>query len=464
MFKKLPYEDLERRIQELEQAESARKRVEEALRESEDRFHAVFEGSRDALFIADTSGRLRYVNQAACELTGYTKADLLNMCIPDLHALEDLHDFNLFFDSAISTDSLTSKVDSPRKGGIRVPVELRSTAVTIGNKTYIHIIARDISERKQTEEVLRNSELKFRQLFDPAPSGIYEVDFTNGRFTQVNSLICEYTGYSREELLTMTPLDILDEKSQQLFFERLEKFGKGEPVPENPEYCIKNKNGTSRWVQLNNQFSYKEGLVTGATVVAHDMSERKQAEDALRKSEALFKLITDHTSALVSIHDSAGNYIFASPSYEQLGYQPEELIGQSGFTMVEKEDIGRFLHYLEKVRTEKISRGLLNYRLKDKKGKFHDYQGSFDPVFKADRSLERIICVGEDITELKKAQAEKIEALTLAAETQKLALVGQIAGKMAHDFNNILGVIMGNAELALFDCPHDRTKNAEIDF
>ena len=452
MSNKLSYEDLEKRIQALEQAEAAHRQTRKALRESEDRFHAVFEGSQDAVFIADKYAQVTHINQAACKLTGYTKEELLKRRIPDLHV------FNPFLDKILKGDSLTSKTDILRKDGVSVPVEFTGTAVTIGDKTYLHILIRDITERKQTEDVLRNSERKFRQLFDHAPSGIYEVDFTNGRFTQVNSLICEYTGYSREELLTMTPLDILDEESRCLFFERVEKFGRGENVPTNPEYCIKNKNGTRRWVQLNNQFSYTGGLVTGATVVAHDISERKQAEDALKKSEALFKSITDHTSALVSIHDAAGTYIFASPSHEQLGYQAEELMGQSGFTLVEKEDIGRLLQYLEKARTEKISKGLLNYRLKDKAGNLHDYRGAFDPVFKKDGSLEKIVCVGEDITELKKVQAEKIEALTLAAETRKLALVGQIAGKMAHDFNNILGVIMGNAELALLDCPHIKTR------
>ncbi|MDA8134006.1 MAG: PAS domain S-box protein [Desulfobacteraceae bacterium] len=459
MSKKLSYEDLEKRILALEQAEAARLQDRQALQESEDRFHAVFEGSKDAVFIIDTSAQVIHVNQAACKLTGYSREELLKKSITDLHV------FDPFFDKVLKGDSLTSKTDIRRKDGISVPVEFTGTAVSINGKICRHILVRDITEHKQKEDVLRNSEQKFRQLFDHAPSGIYEVDFTNGRFTQVNSLICEYTGYSREELLTMTPLDILDEDSRHLFFERLEKFGRGESVPANPEYCIKNKNGTRRWVQLNNQFSHTGGLVTGATVVAHDISERKQAEDALKNSEALFKSITDHTSALVSIHDAAGTYLFASPSHEQLGYQPEELMGQSGFTMVEKQDIGRLLQYLEKLRTEKIAKGLLNYRLKDKAGNLHDYRGAFDSVFKKDGSLEKIVCVGEDITELKKAQTEKIEALTLAAETQKLALVGQIAGKMAHDFNNILGVIMGNAELALFDCPHIKTqKTLELIF
>jgi len=186
--------------------------------------------------------------------------------------------------------------------------------------------------------------------------------------------------------------------------------------------------------------------------------ERKQVEEALRNSEELFKLITENTSSLVSIHNANTDYIYASPSHEQLGFKPEELIGKSGFTMVEEEDITPLLEHLGTAKNKNISKAFLDYRLKDKNGGIHHFRGSFDAVLKPNGSIERIICVGEDITKLKKAQVEKVEALSLAAEAEKLALVGQIAGKMAHDFNNILGVVMGNAELALLECPHDQTR------
>jgi len=74
--------------------------------------------------------------------------------------------------------------------------------------------------------------------------------------------------------------------------------------------------------------------------------ERKQVEEALRNSEELFKLITENTSSLVSIHNANADYIYASPSHEQLGFKPEELIGKSGFTMVEEEDITPLLEHL----------------------------------------------------------------------------------------------------------------------
>ncbi len=196
-----------------------------------------------------------------------------------------------------------------------------------------------------------------------------------------------------------------------------------------------------------------------------EIQDRKQTEAALKKSETLSKLITENTSAFVSIHDSNTNYIFASPSHEALGFKPEELIGQSGFTLMVEEDIEPISARLDDAQKRKISKAFLNYRIKDKNGKIHYFSGSFDAVFNPDGSLKKIICVGEDLTELRKAQSEKVEALSLAAKTEKFALVGQIAGKMAHDFNNILGVIMGNAELALFDCPDDQTsKSLELIF
>ncbi len=172
----------------------------------------------------------------------------------------------------------------------------------------------------------------------------------------------------------------------------------------------------------------------------------------LQKSEELFKLITENTSALVSIHDSDANYIFASPSHNRLGYKPEELIGQSGFTMMQEKDIGTLLEKLEQAKTGDLSKAILNYTLQDKNGNRHEFRGAFDAIFQSDGSLERIVCVSEDITELKQANQQREEALSIAAEAKKMALVGQVAGKMAHDFNNILSIIMGNAEMSLLDC------------
>ena len=189
-----------------------------------------------------------------------------------------------------------------------------------------------LQKREKGISDLRESEKKYRQLFKHAPAGMFEFDLTKNRFTSVNEVMCAYSGYSEKEFLAMNPLDLLTEKSRALFIKRFADLELDKKMSNTVEYHIVKKNKEKLCVLLNNDFIYENGQLTGARVVAHDITQLKQAEE------------------------------------------------------------------------------------------------------------------------------EKINAQKIAGEQKKLALVGQIAGKMAHDFNNILGIIMGNAELALLDCLDIETK------
>jgi PAS domain S-box-containing protein len=138
---------------------------------------------------------------------------------------------------------------------------------------------------KLAQEALRQSEEKYRQLFNHAPAGIYEIDFIKGKITAVNDVMCEYMGYTKEELLSLSPYDILSEEGKALFFERSRKMLAGEKVPETVEYNIRAKTGREFWVVLNSKPLHADGVIKGATVVVHDITQRKLAEEALRQSE-----------------------------------------------------------------------------------------------------------------------------------------------------------------------------------
>jgi PAS domain S-box-containing protein len=124
--------------------------------------------------------------------------------------------------------------------GKRLQFEAR---MTIFEEDKFLMIVRDITEQKRLEEELRETYEKYRQLVEYAPAGIYEIDFQNQKFISVNDLICEYMGYTREELLTLHPLEVLTEKSQKIFFERVQKIALNQPVPPLVEYKIKTKQG-----------------------------------------------------------------------------------------------------------------------------------------------------------------------------------------------------------------------------
>ncbi|MGD8342581.1 MAG: PAS domain S-box protein, partial [Desulfobacterales bacterium] len=119
-----------------------------------------------------------------------------------------------------------------------------------------------------------------------APSGIYEIDLTNGKFVNVNDVMCEYTGYTRHELLSMNALDILAEEGQEKSFERFDKIQKGEKVPASIEYKIKTKNGREIWALLNTKFLRDtQGRSTRVLVVAHDITDQKQAQEEKKNLE-----------------------------------------------------------------------------------------------------------------------------------------------------------------------------------
>ena len=147
-------------------------------------------------------------------------------------------------------------------------------------------LANQMAKRRRAAETdLQESEARYKQLFEQSPAGIYEVDFTTGKLVSVNDMICQYTGYSREELLEMSALDLLTPESRDRFLERLTKLMAGETVKTTVEYQIELKNGERIWALLNARYKKKDGNLTGATVVVHDTSELKKAENQKRQLE-----------------------------------------------------------------------------------------------------------------------------------------------------------------------------------
>jgi PAS domain S-box-containing protein len=146
-------------------------------------------------------------------------------------------------------------------------------------------LVREIAERKRTENSLRQSEEKYRELVNHAPTGIYEVDVQNARFINVNKVMCDYTGYTREGFLELKPLDLFTKESKKLFMETQQKVIHGEKVSEIAEYKIQCKDGSEFWVILNSKIGYDQGRPNKITFVVHDITKLKQAEEEKKKLE-----------------------------------------------------------------------------------------------------------------------------------------------------------------------------------
>jgi PAS domain S-box-containing protein len=257
---------------------------EAALRESEEKYRTILGNIEDGYFEVDLEGNFTFFNDATCRLIGYSAAAMSGMnnreYMDEKNARKVFETFNRVYETSKPTrgfDWEIIKVDGSKR---QVDASVSLMTDPEGNPAGFRGIARDVTKHKQSQMALRESEEKYRQLVNHAPAGIYEVDFIKGKFVNVNDVICEYTGYTRQELLTMSALDILPEDSQKKFIERLDKIFKGQKVPSSVEYKIRAKSGREFCVLINSKIIHAaDGKPKGATAVVHDITEQKQAEE-----------------------------------------------------------------------------------------------------------------------------------------------------------------------------------------
>jgi two-component system cell cycle sensor histidine kinase/response regulator CckA len=256
-----------------------RRRVEAALRVSERRFRTLVENAADTLFVSDDTGRLVDVNPQACRMLGYQRDELLRLSVTDIDtSFSDWERAETAWRELKPQTPVVLESQYRRKDGTLFPVYLRVSAFEDQGRRYYIGLAQDATERKLIEQSLVESEEKYRQLVQHAPSGIFEFSFETMTFVSVNDVMCRYTGFSQRELMQMSPLDLLAEESRALMAQRLETILGGDVQQETHEYRIKSREGEDIWVVMNARFSYEDGRPKLATVVVHDVTALKQAE------------------------------------------------------------------------------------------------------------------------------------------------------------------------------------------
>jgi PAS domain S-box-containing protein len=241
-----------------------------ALQKSKDLFHAIFEGSRDAIFITDVNKYFAYVNQAACALTGYTKEELLSMTIPDLHAPRDMKDFEIFFDGILGGKASISEADMTRKDGTKVPTEFSSTAVTISGKKFMHTTARDVSTRKQAEMLLKESENRYKLLSDATFEAIFISE--KGICIGQNNTASRMFGYTEAEASGRRATEWIHPDDREQIKKNM-LSGCEDPY----EVKAMRKDGSSFWCSIQGRNFNDNGRNLRITAL-RDITDRKQAE------------------------------------------------------------------------------------------------------------------------------------------------------------------------------------------
>ena len=359
-----------------------RKQTEESLRETEKRYRSLFEESLDAIVITDRKGRFVDANKAALDLFGVSSEETARTNFKELYT--DPKDAARFKQEIETKGSVQDfEVNLKKRDGTVMTCLFFVTAQRENGGGIIGYqgIIRDITKTRATEIALRQSEEKYRQLLNHAPAGIYEVDFLRRTFVSVNDVMCEYTGYTKEELLSLSPFDILTEESKTRFMQRMTKVLSGEKVPETVEFKIRGKNGREFWVLLNTKLVYENGFPKGATAVVHDITERRLAEEAIRTSEERYRLLVDNANDGVFIAQN-GRIKFPNPKMMKiLEYTADELAEIQYIDLVHPDDRIIVHQAKEKRATNAETASVYSIRIKNKTGREIWAQISSVPIF-----------------------------------------------------------------------------------
>jgi len=300
------------------------------LLKSESFFKEITDNASDVIFITDENGDTKYCSRSVERFLGYTPEELIGKSAFALIHPDDLERaFNDYREALLSKDkAIPNAFRVLHKDGSERYFEglgrnLLDNPLISGFIMNVY----DSTARRRMEEELKENTLRYKQLFDNANVGIYRIDFRTGKISDANNYFLEYTGYSREELNTLSPYDILTEDSKKRFAERLEKRSRGEKVPETVEYDVIDKKGNQRCVYLNNKDVYDaQGRVIGCEVVAQDITQRKLEANALRESERQYRLIAEKMTDIVWIADMNLRTLYITPSVQKvLGFSPEEI-------------------------------------------------------------------------------------------------------------------------------------------
>ena len=315
----------------------------------------------------------------------------------------------------------------------------------------------EIEERKRAEQELWESETKYRSILENIEDGYYEVD-TAGNLIFFNESMCRILGYPDDELIRMNNREFMDRENAGKVFKTFNRvYTTGKP-DKGSDWEFTRKDGTKRHVEASvSPIKDEEGRHKGFRGILRDITERKQAEGALRESEKKYRSIFDSAGeGIVVIQGDRVNFI-NQRMLEIIGYTPKDLnqiAEQSFLSFIHPED--------QKIVADRYYRRLKGERLPSTYSvRFIGKDGApvwvdISPNIISWEGRQSTLAFITDITEKKKLEAQLQRAL-------KMEAIGTLAGGVAHDLNNILSGLVSYPELLLIDMPESSAYRKPIE-
>lgn len=429
-----------------------RKLVEQKLGESDARFRFIADNTADVTWtLSLKTGKFTYVSNSVQKLRGYTPEEILNQTMTEALTPESLQRVTSLLQEGLATgkpgDEARLKrivlVDQPCKDGTVVSTEVAATVVFDKQGQPIDIVgvSRDITERKRSEGILRASEERFRRMFQHSATGMVVVS-PNFYFLQVNEAFCNMLGYTESELLGKTFQDVTVPEDRPVGGELVSGVLSGKADMFYVEKRYRHKNGSVVWGHVSaTLIRDNENKPLHFITQIQDITARKRVEEALRESEKYVHSVITAAPVVLWDLDSAGTILLSEGNaLTHLGLKAGQLVGRSVFEVNKNDPQSLAL----------IARGLAGEEFSvevEIAGRY--WSNQYVPRRDEKGKVVGLFGVSLDVTERKLAEEEYAKLQDQLIQSRKMESVGQLAGGVTHDFNNLLTVVLGYTELAL---------------
>lgn len=385
------------------------KRAELDLRESEDRYRDLVEHSEDLLGTHDLEGRILSINERPCRILGYSVEEVLKMKMQDLLAPRFRHLYSKFVDRVLQHGQASGQMVLITRLGEERVWDYHSSLRTDGVPApVIRGMARDVTDKFRAEQALRLSEAKFATAFRSSPNAMTITSLHDGRFIDVNSSFERQSGYSRDEVLGKTVLELGIWADDRDFANVMADSLMRQKVV-GREVRLRNKSGRVVPALYSVEVIHVGGEPCALTA-GEDLSDRLQMERALRESEAKFRSVTDLAACAIWILQDQRIVYLNQSVLNITGYSRQELQSMDAQELVHPD-------FRETLRSRVGSgRPLVNfqYKIRNKAAEERWLELS-DNVITYD-GRPAILCSAFDITAAKRADSE-LQERTLYLES-----------------------------------------------
>ena len=421
------------------------RQAEDDLRHHIDQLDAFFDTNLDLLLIFNSEGRIVRFNPAWDRLLGYDTDKLDGARILDFVHPGDLESTMGALARMRTPHEIVAFVNRVRQhnGNFRF-LEWRATA----RDDLVYATARDITDQRLAEADLRESEARFRAIFEQAAVGVAEVDLKTGQFCRVNQRFCQILGYSAEELRARTFGDITHPEDLLKSVDGLKKFAAGEIAELTCEKRYVHKNGRPVWVSLQVKLLGNPGQPFGHFVsVIQDITERKETDETLRRSLTLAMEANQRLKFQVSrmpLGYVAWNIDFRVTEWNEsaeriFGWPASEAIGKHAYDLIVPVDARPMVANAWKAIVEgcDFEHHLVNDNCK-RDGQRIVCEWFNAPWIDAQGKIVGCFSMVHDVTERQRLEGKLLRS-------QKMASLGSFAGGVAHDMSHVFRSIMNQA-------------------